>query len=348
MPPQGVNRRPSDIPTVLWRAIVSAGGRVNVPPLILAAVWRGESGSSFPNPFVNSEGYGGLFGTKLWNGSTIAQANYAADIFHNALVQTRGNILEANGIYATGRPTPGLYGHAGLPSGIVAGYGSSAQTVPESALPPRPGNPNNPGGAADKGKQGADAASALWSEYESELSPPQSPAKPNFALWGIPGTGWVPQWLDPAGPDPLGVPLGNWNPLHWIEGAGNAVSSADDFFHLIAWMFSPRNILRVVEFVAGAGLIVVGLSFARVPGGSGTIGGTAIKATPWGKGAKALKAATGSGARVRARAGGAGSLSAGRTRTKTKTVYMMDERDERKERVRRLAARAKQSETIPF
>lgn len=121
--------QPPDVPATLWRAIVNAGRKYNVPPLVLAAVWRGESGSTYPNPYVNSEGYGGLFGTKEWNASTQQQANYAASIFHNALVTTRGNILEANGIYATGKPTPGLYGHAGLPTGTVGGYGSGASNV---------------------------------------------------------------------------------------------------------------------------------------------------------------------------------------------------------------------------
>ena len=115
--------QPPDVPAPLWRAIVKAGNKYDVPPSILASIWRGESGSTYPNPYKNSLGYGGLFGTKLWNGSTQAQANYAASIFHNALVTTHGNILEANGIYATGKPTPGVYGHAGIPTGTVPGYG---------------------------------------------------------------------------------------------------------------------------------------------------------------------------------------------------------------------------------
>lgn len=120
--------RPSDVPLALWIAIVRASAKYLMPPQILAAVWRGESGSTYPNPYVNSEGYGGLFGTKLWNGSTQAQADYAASIFHNALVQTGGDIWAANGIYATGKPNPGIYGHAGLPKGVLPGY-SSLKTV---------------------------------------------------------------------------------------------------------------------------------------------------------------------------------------------------------------------------
>jgi hypothetical protein len=100
-----------------------------MPPSILAAVWRGESGSTYPNPYKNSLGYGGLFGTKLWNGSTQAQANYAASIFHMALVRTGGNILEANGIYATGKPNAGIYGHAGIPTGVLPGYKAVVQRV---------------------------------------------------------------------------------------------------------------------------------------------------------------------------------------------------------------------------
>lgn len=115
-------KRPSDVPLPLWIAIVRASAKYLIPPTILAAVWRGESGSTYPNPYKNSLGYGGLFGTKLWNGTTQAQADYAASIFHDALVRTGGNILEANGIYATGKPVAGIYGHAGIPRGTIPGY----------------------------------------------------------------------------------------------------------------------------------------------------------------------------------------------------------------------------------
>ena len=36
-----------------------------VPADVLTGIWRIESGSSYPNPYVNSIGYGGLFGTPL-------------------------------------------------------------------------------------------------------------------------------------------------------------------------------------------------------------------------------------------------------------------------------------------
>lgn len=188
----------------------------------------------------------------------------------------------------------------GRPPGLAVSRSDTGRT--RFSRPPRPGDPNRPGGAADPAGQASDAAAAVWGDYASELSPPQpapgGAAGSGFASLGIfgfniPGTGWVPDWVNPLNDIP-GVPnLGSWNPLHIFSDAANAVSDIGTFLHLIAWLFTPRNILRVVEFVAGAGLILVGLAFARHDhdGSSGdsrphrvrSVARTAFQATPIGR-----------------------------------------------------------------
>lgn len=119
-------------PPGLVQAVNRASKLFHVPAAVLIGIWRGESGSTYPNPAVNSSGYGGLFGTKLWNGSTQAQANYAASILHNALVSTKGNLQQALNIYQTGSPSKGSYSiqpfgvrTAGI---ILKGYGSKGNS----------------------------------------------------------------------------------------------------------------------------------------------------------------------------------------------------------------------------
>lgn len=65
-------------PPELQTAIHNASQTYGVPENILIAVWQKEAGGQFPNPYVNSSGYGGLFGTKDWNDTTQNQANEAA------------------------------------------------------------------------------------------------------------------------------------------------------------------------------------------------------------------------------------------------------------------------------
>jgi len=145
----------STVPAPLQKAIDKAAKKENVPADILAAIWRHESGSTFPNPYVNSEGYGGLFGTKDWRGSTQNQANYAATILHNLLVGTHGNLADALGEYGTGHPDGGAYLNAlhalgATSSGIVPGYGGSGgtQSLPAAAGGPGAPNDSSPGSGA--------------------------------------------------------------------------------------------------------------------------------------------------------------------------------------------------------
>jgi hypothetical protein len=45
-----------------------------------------------------------------------------------------------------------------------------------------------------------------------------------------------------------------------IRDTSNAIHGTTDFLKYIAWIFHPHNILRAVEFLAGLGLMAVGLS----------------------------------------------------------------------------------------
>jgi len=108
------------VPAPLEQAIQNASKQYNIPPDIMEGIWREEPGSTYPNPAVNSLGYGGLFGTKEWNASTQQQANYSASILHNLLVSTGGGIAPALSKYSGG-------GYTSVPGettfGTAPGYG---------------------------------------------------------------------------------------------------------------------------------------------------------------------------------------------------------------------------------
>lgn len=93
-------------PAELKTAIGNASSTYGVPQDILTGVWRIESGSTFPNPAVNSSGYGGLFGTKNWNASTQDQANSAASTLAYWFQRT-GSWDTALHYYSSGSPTGG-------------------------------------------------------------------------------------------------------------------------------------------------------------------------------------------------------------------------------------------------
>lgn len=119
--------RYSTPPPELQRAI-DAAARANPPvtPAMLTGIWRIESGSSFPNPYVNSSGYGGLFGTTLWNGSTQAQANLAASILARLIRDHNGDLAAALSAYSGG-------GYSSLP-----GVASTAPTPSSTSTATRP------------------------------------------------------------------------------------------------------------------------------------------------------------------------------------------------------------------
>lgn len=124
----------SAVPAELKSAIQNSSQTYGVPEDILTGVWRIESGSTFPNPAVNSSGYGGLFGTTEWNYSTQAQSNYAASILSNWYSKT-GSWDTALHYYSSGTPTGG-YGLSkvnavnGSPANVSSGGSSSQSSDP--------------------------------------------------------------------------------------------------------------------------------------------------------------------------------------------------------------------------
>ena len=133
-------------PSELSSAIHNASQQYGVPENILTAVWQKESGGSFPNPFVNSSGYGGLFGTKDWNDTTQNQANYAASTlaywqgvtgsWSGALAKYGGSQSYANSVLnMAGQPSSGSSSSVGLPivgdiSGAINNLSSTVGNIP--------------------------------------------------------------------------------------------------------------------------------------------------------------------------------------------------------------------------
>lgn len=112
-------------PPELATAIQNASAQYGVPPDILSGVWSIEAGNAFPNPYVNSSGYGGLFGTHDWNGPTQEQANYAASILHNLAAQY-GNWTDALSHYSGG-------GYSSVPGETSGGSDVPSNFVDETA-----------------------------------------------------------------------------------------------------------------------------------------------------------------------------------------------------------------------
>lgn len=160
--------RPTVVPLALLRAIFKAAKKYNVPPDVLAGIWREESGSTYPNPAQNSSGYGGLFGTTDSYGTTQAQADLSASILHAGLVQSHGNIAEALSYYNSGKLSGGYTHVPGqVTTGVIPGYG---------------GKPTKQKGGGGGGGLGSDLASA----GSTALSFVTNPIGSLFGATGIP------------------------------------------------------------------------------------------------------------------------------------------------------------------
>ena len=124
------------VPAPLWEAIVQASGQYHVPADLLVGIWRVESGSHYPNPYVNSSGYGGLFGTHNWSGSTQSQANEAASILANLLQRSGGNVSQALSSYSGGGYTsvPGERTFGNVQNGIHNARSSLLGTIEHGAM----------------------------------------------------------------------------------------------------------------------------------------------------------------------------------------------------------------------
>lgn len=129
----------------LDRAIERSSSRYGIPPDIMVGIWRVESASSFPNPYRNSLGYGGLFGTSDWDGSTQSQADLSASILANLLRRNGGDISSALSQYSGG-------GYTSVPGQVTFGNVKAPSQVPQ-APNPLDGSayqaPARPGGSQD-------------------------------------------------------------------------------------------------------------------------------------------------------------------------------------------------------
>jgi hypothetical protein len=86
--------------------------------------------------------------------------------------------------------------------------------------------------------------------------PGGEPTDPGAASSDAQDIAWY-DYLNPLHPDNVW-----WDPFGIVKKAEDGVHSADDFMHWIAWIFHPRNILRVVEFLVGMTLLMAGVVFA--------------------------------------------------------------------------------------
>lgn len=115
MPSSTASKTPKQtIPQPLAQAIYSSALKYGVSADYLTGIWRIESGSTYPNPAVNSSGYGGLFGTRNWNATTQAQADTAASVLAAGLKASGGNYPGALHYYSTGKVS-GSGGYTSVP-----------------------------------------------------------------------------------------------------------------------------------------------------------------------------------------------------------------------------------------
>lgn len=117
-------------PPALAGVIEQVSKQYGIPADLLAGIWRQESGGRYPNPYVNDSGYGGLFGTRNWNASTLEQAQTAASVLAAGLQKSGGNIAEALSYYNSGKLQGG---YTSVPGEVSYGSISVPQNVPTQA-----------------------------------------------------------------------------------------------------------------------------------------------------------------------------------------------------------------------
>ena len=223
--------RYSEPPPILETAIESAAAQYQIPDgvNILTGIWRIESGSTYPNPYVNSIGYGGLFGTKDWNGPPGEQANLAASILAR-LYRQYGNMSEA------------LYHYSGGGYSSVPGEGRVRSNPVHTGASSQG---NTPGGG--------DGAGGSSSHGLTTVGPDGQPLQGSFARNGGGKSGGGFWGFITQDPTKL--------PGEWLDGAEGLVQGPLDFMKAALWLLSPITWLRAVEAVFGLTLILVGIGF---------------------------------------------------------------------------------------
>lgn len=121
-------------PPQLLAAIQKAVKGTGISVGTMVGIWRIESASTYPNPAVNKEGYGGLFGTTDWNGSTQAQANLAVSILARLVRNNQGSMSKALLQYSGG----GYSSVDGSGGTTAANTGGPGSTAPQAAPAPTP------------------------------------------------------------------------------------------------------------------------------------------------------------------------------------------------------------------
>lgn len=118
----------SAIPTPLATAIDTASKQSGVPADILTGIWEREDGS-YPNDYVNKEGYGGLFGTQFGtagvdfdlDGGTTGYSAAAAATSPQTQADDAADTLAADIKAAGGSLSGGLLKYSGNSYDVVPG-----------------------------------------------------------------------------------------------------------------------------------------------------------------------------------------------------------------------------------
>ena len=119
------------VPSQLQAAINQSAKTYGVPASLLVGIWREEAGGAYPNPYINSSGYGGLFGTTDAFGATQDQADLAASILAKGFQVSGGSNVGALSYYNTGNPDSGA-GQAYAQT--VLGFAGQAPTQSTAGL----------------------------------------------------------------------------------------------------------------------------------------------------------------------------------------------------------------------
>ena len=245
------------VPAPLATAIANASATYGVPEDILVGIWKIESGGSYPNPYVNSSGYGGLFGTSNWNDTTQNQANTAASILATQYQENGGDLGAALLAYSGGAANGGYSSVPGQTSTTLGPVNPNAYVTGGSAGNSSVGNP--PAGWPPAGTPFSKLTRAQISKIGSEL------------LSGSVTAAQVNAWYSGA----------NITPSHGV--AGTITSDLG----LSNWQ---GTLLGVTACVGGGILLLGGVILVAVGMGAG---GTAAKiagaATPVGRVASAPK-----------------------------------------------------------
>lgn len=210
----------------LWKG---AGGSRNLAP-IMAAIAMAESGGRVDA--VGGPNSNGTYDYGLWQINSVHsqfdKARLISDPQYNA--QAAVAIEKSQGLGAWSTYNSGAY------KGFLGSASSGDPTFSRS----------RPGGESTDGSGGI---SDIFASYVSESDTSRDSQNVSFLNQGLLGL--------------LGIPIPKApNPLDLLTAPATAIKDTADFLKWISWIFHPRNILRVVEFITGMTFIGFGLHMA--------------------------------------------------------------------------------------